>query len=114
MTVGRGLIIPLSVILSTREQLSVLISGIFLTIVLCNLFKALHLYPVVLYGCSVMMGLFMSGMYPLTMSLPSSMGLKTKPQNTSRYVLGGCLGGSLGPFLIGLSMKFFGPSAMFV
>lgn len=113
MTVGRALIIPLSALLSTREQIAVLASGIFLTVALCNMFNFMHLYTVVLYGCSVMMGLFMSGMYPLTMSLPSSMGLKIKPQNTSRYVLGGCLGGSLGPFLAGLLMKSFGPSAMF-
>lgn len=114
MTVGRALIIPLSALLSTREQLTVMVSGIFLTVALCNLFNGIHLYKVVLYGCSVVMGFFMSGMYPLTMSLPSSMGLKVKPQNTSRYVLGGCLGGSLGPFLAGLLMKSFGPSAMFV
>jgi len=61
-----------------------------------------------------MAGLFMSGLYPLTMSLPSSMGLKVKPHNTSKHVLGGCIGGSLGPFIAGMMMKSFGPGAMFV
>jgi fucose permease len=47
------------------------------------------------------MGLFMSGIYPLAMSLTTSLKLKVTPKNTSRYVLGGCIGSSL-PFITGL------------
>lgn len=114
MTVGRGLLIPLSALLSVRQQLSILVSGILFAVTLCNLFSFLELYTIVLFVCSIITGLFMSGIYPLTMSLPSSLGLKVTPQNTSRYVLGGCIGGALIPYLIGLIMKHLGSGALFV
>lgn len=114
MTVGRGLLIPLSHIWNTRQQLSVLITGILLSIGLCNLLNYLQLHSTVLFGCSIITGLFMSGIYPLTMSLPTSIGLHVTPKNTSRYVLGGCVGGALVPWGIGLVMKGFGPGSLFV
>jgi fucose permease len=59
------------------------------------------------------MGLFMSGVYPLTMSLPTSLGLTVQPKNTSSYAMGGCVGTALFPYIIGLVMAKFGPDSLF-
>lgn len=114
MTAGRGLLIPLSSVWNARQQLSVLTAGILFSVGLCNLFSYLGSHLLVIYLCSIVAGLFMSGIYPLTMSMPNSIGLKVAPKNTSRYVLGGCVGGALVPFLVGLTMKHFGAGSMFV
>lgn len=113
MTAGRGLVIPLSLLLTNARQLAILVLGIFLSILAGNLLSWFELYDVVVYGLSAVMGLFMSGVYPLTMSLPASLGLTVSPTNTSRYAMGGCVGTAVFPYLVGIVMASFGADSMF-
>ena len=59
------------------------------------------------------MGLFCSGIYPLTMNLPNSLGMKTTTKNTSKYAFGGSLGLTILPFIGGMSISWFGKNGMF-
>lgn len=114
MTIGRGLSIPLSKVWNTRQQLVILSVGILVTVILANILNFTKQYSIIIYLVSVLMGLFMSGVYPLTMNLTNSMGYKVLPKNTSRYVLGGCIGGATIPYLTGVFMHFSGPSLLFL
>lgn len=114
MTIGRGLSIPFSRVWNTKQQLTILSSGIFITVVLANILNFTKQYSIIIYLVSVLMGLFMSGIYPLTMNLTNSLGYKVMPKNTSRYVLGGCIGGAVIPYLTGVVMHLSGPSFLFL
>ncbi len=107
MTVGRALIIPISALLNTRQQLRILVIGVALSITLSNILNLADKYEAVIFGGAVLMGLFGSGLYPLTMSYPGSQGLKVTSKNTSRYALGGCIGGSVAPYLCGKLMSHY-------
>jgi MFS family permease len=67
-----------------------------------------------MYVGSALMGLFMSGVYPLTMSMPSSLKLRTSSKNTSVYAMGGCFGTICIPFVVGVVMEHFGPNSLFI
>lgn len=114
MSVGRGMAIPLSMYWSNRRQMTMLIAGLFLTIFLCNILSWLSEYLLVMYVGSALMGLFASSVYPLTMSMPASLGLRTEGRNTSLYAMGGCFGVTLLPFAIGLVMEYSGPNSLFL
>lgn len=113
MTIGRGLTIPLAYVLSTSRQLMLLLAGVFLSVLTCIYFAATKQDIYVLFAGSSLMGFFCSSMYPLTMNLPNSLGMKTTTKNTSKYALGGSLGESVLPFVGGLSISWFGKNAMF-
>jgi MFS family permease len=67
-----------------------------------------------LYLGSSLMGLFCSGIYPLTMNLPNSLSMKTSTRNTSKYALGGSMGETILPFLAGTAMAHFGQNSLFI
>lgn len=113
MTAGRAISIPLSYILSTSQQLLLLVSGAVLSVIISIflLVKGQEL-AIVLY-ISLAMGLCCSGVYPLTMNLPNSLGIKTSTANTSKFAFGGSVGESVIPFFMGLTIDWFGRDAMF-
>jgi fucose permease len=114
MSAGRGLAIPVSLYWTNSKQLTMLVSGLFLTLLLCNVLSWLALYELVVYLGSGLLGLFASSVYPLTMSMPASLRLKATSRNTSIYAMGGCVGVALLPFVVGMAMERFGPNSLFV
>lgn len=114
MTAGRALSIPLSLICSTSQQLLMLVVGSSLSMVASMFLLMNGKELVIIYYISCAMGLFCSGIYPLTMNLPNSLGLKTSTRNTSKYALGGSIGESVLPFFAGLTIDWFGREAMFI
>lgn len=104
-SIGRAAVIPLSYLLSTSKQLYLLVSGCIAVLTACVILNAFGYFKIVLYFGSACMGVFMSGIYPLTITLPNSYGMEINSKNTSQYILGSCIGFGATPYLVGLLMK---------
>lgn len=113
-SVGRGLVIPLSYLMSTVKQLYFLVIGCLCVLSTCVVLNIFGLPVVSLYFGSAGAGAFMSGIYPLTITLPGSIGLAITSQHTAEYMLGSCIGFGATPYLVGVLMSQFGPDMLFV
>lgn len=60
------------------------------------------------------MGLFMSAIYPLVLNLPYSFKIPLSSKASSAYMLGGCIGFGVIPYLTGELIARFGPDMLFV
>ena len=92
MTIGRAVSIPLSMVLSTTKQLFALITMAVCTIGVSIILLIQGKDLEIIYYISISMGIFCSGIYPLMMNFPNSVGMRTSTANTSKYALGGSIG----------------------
>lgn len=111
---GRAAVIPLSYVMCTIKQLYMLVCGCILVLTTCVILNYFGYFRIVLYVGSACSGIFMSGIYPLTITLPNSYGMQASSKNTSQYILGSCIGFGATPYLVGILMENFGPDMLFV
>jgi fucose permease len=100
--------------MSTIRQLYLFVSGCIVVLTTCVTLNFFGYYKVVLYFGSACAGICMSGIYPLTITVPNSYGMQASSKNTSQYILGSCIGFGATPYLVGLLMDQFGPDMLFV
>ena len=72
-----------------------------------------RLYITVYLG-SALIGLALSAVYPLLMSIPGAMGYYLSPTNAAMFTVMGSTGESVIPVLFGVMIDLFGPGVLFV
>lgn len=113
MTAGRLIAIPLATRFKVYDQLKVLVFSIFFIAVFLVLLMITNHLNILVYLGSGILGLGLSALFPLLMSVTGSFGFNLTSDITALYIMTASAGEAVEPVFIGLMMRFFGPRIMF-
>lgn len=109
LALGRLVGVPLAAYFNSKTLLLMDLAGCFVSAIL---WVSLPNSVAVLWYVSFALGFFMASVYPATMSLPTSLGIRVTGKALSLFVTGASLGEMAVPAIVGSVFKSLGPNSL--
>eukprot|EP00761_Pharyngomonas_kirbyi_P007017 gb/GECH01007026.1/.p1 GENE.gb/GECH01007026.1/~~gb/GECH01007026.1/.p1 ORF type:complete len:237 (+),score=46.65 gb/GECH01007026.1/:1-711(+) len=106
LTLGRLIAIPLSAALAPPYMLLIAMTG---SSIATALFCGFPTHPVSLWSVTAATGLFLAPVYPSSVAMPGTFGLRITGRATSFLIVGACMGEVTVPFTIAPPFEYLGP-----
>lgn len=111
ITFGRLLAVPLATRLSTKVMLGIDLGGCLLTTVLMLQFQR-YQEPVLLWVCTILLGLFMASIYGSVFSVPAELKVKLSGRAASAFIVAAGIGDVAVPSIVKVMIDHLGESAL--